>query len=38
MTTVMRRLADLPIWSRIAIVCLIPLLAFTGFAGKDTLY
>jgi hypothetical protein len=38
MTTIMRRLADLPIWSRIAIVCLIPLLAFTGFAGKDTLY
>jgi hypothetical protein len=37
MTTIMRRLADLPIWSRIAIVCLIPLLAFTGFAGKDML-
>jgi Nitrate and nitrite sensing len=32
-----RRLADLPTWSRIAIVCLIPLLAFTGFAGKDML-
>lgn len=35
MTSLMRRLADLPIWSRIAIVCLIPLIAFTGFAGKD---
>jgi methyl-accepting chemotaxis protein len=34
MTSIMRRLADLPIWSRIAIVCLIPLLAFTGFAAK----
>src|SRR5450432_3491703 len=37
MNSIMRRLADLPIWSRIAIVCLIPLLAFTGFAGKDVL-
>ena len=37
MTSLMRRLADLPIWSRIAIVCLIPLLAFTGFAGKEML-
>jgi methyl-accepting chemotaxis protein len=37
MTSIMRRLADLPIRSRIAIVCLIPLLAFTGFAGKDLL-
>ncbi len=37
MTTLMRQLADRPIWSRIAIVCLIPLLAFTGFAGKDLL-
>ena len=37
MDSIMRRLADLPIWSRIAIVCLIPLLAFTGFAGKDVL-
>src|SRR5450631_1424342 len=37
MTSLMRRLADLPIRSRIAIVCLIPLLAFTGFAGKDML-
>jgi methyl-accepting chemotaxis protein len=37
MTTLMRRLADMPIWSRIAIVCLIPLIAFTGFAGKDLL-
>src|SRR5580704_6377986 len=37
MTSIMRRLADLPIRSRIAIVCLIPLLAFTGFAGKDML-
>jgi hypothetical protein len=35
MSSIMRRLADLPIWSRIAIVCLIPLLAFTGFAGKE---
>ncbi|HEY6258578.1 MAG TPA: methyl-accepting chemotaxis protein, partial [Xanthobacteraceae bacterium] len=35
MTTLMRRLADWPIWWRIAIVCLIPLLAFTGFAGKE---
>ena len=37
MTSLMRRLADLPIRSRIAIVCLIPLLAFTGFAGKQML-
>jgi methyl-accepting chemotaxis protein len=37
MITIMRRLANLPIWSRIAVVCLIPLLAFTGFAGKDML-
>jgi methyl-accepting chemotaxis protein len=37
MTSLMRRLADLPIWSRIAIVCLIPLMAFTGFAGKEML-
>jgi methyl-accepting chemotaxis protein len=37
MASIMRRLADLPIRSRIAIVCLIPLLAFTGFAGKDML-
>ncbi|HWF93723.1 MAG TPA: nitrate- and nitrite sensing domain-containing protein [Xanthobacteraceae bacterium] len=37
MTTLMRRLADLPIRSRIAIACLIPLLAFTGFAGKAML-
>jgi methyl-accepting chemotaxis protein len=37
MTSLMRRLADLPIRSRIAIVCLIPLIAFTGFAGKDML-
>jgi methyl-accepting chemotaxis protein len=35
MTSIMRRLADLPIRARIAIVCLIPLLAFTGFAGKE---
>ena len=28
-------LADKPIRTRIAIACLIPLLAFTGFAGKD---
>jgi methyl-accepting chemotaxis protein len=35
MISIMRRLADLPIGSRIAIVCLIPLLAFTGFAGKE---
>jgi len=37
MTSLMRRLADLPIRSRIAIACLIPLLAFTGFAGKEML-
>jgi methyl-accepting chemotaxis protein len=37
MASIMRRLADLPIRSRIAIVCLLPLLAFTGFAGKDML-
>ena len=37
MNALMRRLADLPIRSRIAIVCLIPLLAFTGFAGKQML-
>jgi methyl-accepting chemotaxis protein len=35
MTSIMRQLADLPIRARIAIVCLIPLLAFTGFAGRE---
>ena len=37
MTSLARRLADLPIRSRIAIACLIPLIAFTGFAGKAML-
>jgi methyl-accepting chemotaxis protein len=31
----MRRFADFPIWSRVGIACLLPLLAFTGFAAKD---
>jgi methyl-accepting chemotaxis protein len=35
MTKIMQRLADWPIRSRIAIACLIPLLAFSGFVAKD---